>query len=163
MKSYNILSILIAAVLVFSCKDFEELEQNQNRPTTAPASLVLNLVLNDLFERPWSLEHRQNQFSCCNYNYYGTNEYWASATLNFMTLKNVIKMEEEALRSGAADVNPYSALGKFLRAYYYVRMTQRVGDLPLSEALQGLENPAPTYNTQKEIYVQVLNWLDEAK
>jgi len=41
-------------------------------------------------------------------------------------------------------------------------MTQRVGDLPLSEALQGLENPAPTYNSQKEIYVQVLNWLDEA-
>ena len=162
MKSYNILTILIAALLVFSCKDFEELEQNQNRPTTAPASLVLNQVLNDLFERPWSLEHRQNQFSCCNYNYYGTNEYWASATLNFMTLKNVIKMEEEALRSGAAEVNPYSALGKFLRAYFYVRMTQRVGDLPLSEALQGLENPAPTYNTQKEIYVQVLNWLDEA-
>jgi hypothetical protein len=162
MKSYNIITILIAAVLVFSCKDFDELEQNQNRPTTAPASLVLNQVLNDLFERPWSLEHRQNQFSCCNYNYYGTNEYWASATLNFMTLKNVIKMEEEALRSGAADVNPYSALGKFLRAYFYVRMSQRVGDLPLSEALQGLENPAPTYNTQKEIYVQVLNWLDEA-
>ncbi|HEX6891671.1 MAG TPA: SusD/RagB family nutrient-binding outer membrane lipoprotein [Chryseolinea sp.] len=162
MKSYNIVTILIVAVLVFSCKDFEELEQNQNKPTTAPASLVLNQVLNDLFERPWSLEHRQNQFSCCNYNYYGTNEYWASATLNFMTLKNVIKMEEEALRSGAAEVNPYSALGKFLRAYFYVRMSQRVGDLPLSEALQGLENPAPTYNTQKEIYVQVLNWLDEA-
>jgi hypothetical protein len=162
MKSYNIVTILIAAVLVFSCKDFDELEQNQNRPTTAPASLVLNQVLNDLFERPWSLEHRQNQFSCCNYNYYGTNEYWASATLNFMTLKNVIKMEEEALRSGAGDVNPYSALGKFLRAYFYVRMSQRVGDLPLSEALQGLENPAPVYNSQKEIYVQVLNWLDEA-
>jgi hypothetical protein len=162
MKSYNIITILIAAVLVFSCKDFDELEQNQNRPTTAPASLVLNQVLNDLFERPWSLEHRQNQFSCCNYNYYGTNEYWASATLNFMTLKNVIKMEEEALRSGAGDVNPYSALGKFLRAYFYVKMSQRVGDLPLSEALLGLENPAPVYNSQKEIYVQVLNWLDEA-
>jgi hypothetical protein len=162
MKSYNIVTILIAAVLVFSCKDFDELEQNQNKPTTAPASLVLNQVLNDLYERPWSLEHRQNQFSCCNYNYYGTNEYWASAALNFMTLKNVIKMEEEALRSGAGDVNPYSALGKFLRAYFYVRMSQRVGDLPLSEALQGLENPAPVYNSQKEIYVQVLNWLDEA-
>jgi len=163
MKSYkNVFYIIIAAVLVFSCKDFEELEKNQNRPTTAPASLVLNQVLNDLYERPWSLEHRQNQFSCCNYNYYGTNEYWGSATLNFMTLKNVIKMEEEALRAGAGDVNPYSALGKFLRAYFYVRMTQRVGDLPLSEALQGLENVAPVYNTQKEIYIQVLNWLDEA-
>lgn len=158
----NIIFTVLVAVLVFSCKDFDELEKNPNKPTTAPASLVLNQVLNDLFERPWSLEHRQNQFSCCNYNYYGTNEYWASATLNFMTLKNVTKMEEEAARAGLPEVNPYSALGKFLRAYFYVRMTQRVGDLPLSDALKGLEEPAPSYNSQKEIYIQVLNWLDEA-
>jgi len=163
MKSTkNILFLIVLTAFLFSCKDFEELETNQNKPTTAPASLVLNAVLNDLFERPWSLEHRQNQYWCCNYNYYGTNEYWASATLNFMTLKNVIKMEEEALRLGAADVNPYSALGKFLRAYFYVRMSQRVGDLPLTEALTGLENVAPVYNSQKEVYAQVLNWLDES-
>ena len=47
------------------------------------------------------------------------------------------------------DVNPYSALGKFLRAYFYVRMSQRVGDLPLSEALLGLENPAPRLQFSK--------------
>ena len=56
--------IITLTALVFSCKDFEELETNQNKPTTAPASLVLNGVLNDLFERPWSVEHRQNQFWC---------------------------------------------------------------------------------------------------
>lgn len=158
----NTVFIIMLTALVFSCKDFDELELNQNKPTAAPASLVLNAVLNDLFERPWSLEHRQNQFWCCNYNYYGTNEYWASATLNFMTLKNVIKMEEEAIALGAGDVNPYAALGKFLRAYFYVRMSQRVGDLPLTEALKGLENVAPVYDTQKEVYAQVLTWLDEA-
>lgn len=154
--------MIFVLALSYSCKDFDELENNPNKPTAAPASLVLNSVLNDLFERPWSLEHRQNQFWCCNYNYYGTNEYWGSATLNFMTLKNVIKMEEEALRLGALEQNPYSALGKFLRAYFYVRMTQRVGDLPLEDALKGLEDTAPVYNTQKEIYIQVLQWLDEA-
>jgi len=158
----NIVFLIMLTALVFSCKDFDELEPNQNKPTEAPASLVLNAVLNDLFERPWSLEHRQNQFSCCNYNYYGTNEYWSSATLNFMTLKNIIKMEEEAIRLGAADVNPYAAIGKFLRAYFYVRMSQRVGDLPLTEALKGLENVAPVYDTQKEVYIQVLAWLDAA-
>ncbi|MBL7858589.1 MAG: SusD/RagB family nutrient-binding outer membrane lipoprotein [Cyclobacteriaceae bacterium] len=153
---------LFMLVIVTACQDFGELEQNPNRPSTAPASLVLNGVLNDLTERPWSLEHRQNQFWCCNYNYYGTNEYWASASLNFMTLKNIQKMEEEAKRSGAADVNPYSSIGKFLKAYFYVRMSQRVGDVPLAEALQGLDNEAPGYDTQKAVYLQVLNWLDEA-
>jgi hypothetical protein len=88
MKSYNIITILIAAVLVFSCKDYDELEAKSEPAYNCTRVSVLNQVLNDLFERPWSLEHRQNQFSCCNYNYYGTNEYWASASLNFMTLKN---------------------------------------------------------------------------
>lgn len=153
---------MLVAVTVTACKDFEELEQNPNRPNTAPPSLVLNGVLFDLYERPWSLEHRQNQFWCCNYNYYGTNEYWASASLNFMSLKNILKMEEEAKRSGAPELNAYAAVGKFLKALFYVRMTQRVGDVPLSEALQGLKDEAPAYDTQKDVYLQVLRWLDEA-
>jgi hypothetical protein len=158
----NILVALVVIGLVSACADYNELEQNVNKPNSVPPGLVMNGILNDLYERPWSLEHRQNQFWCCNYNYYGTNEYWASASLNFMTMKNVLKMEEEAKRSGAADVNPYSALGKFFRAYFYVRMSQRVGDLPLAEALQGLDNPAPEYDSQKQIYLSVLNWLEEA-
>jgi hypothetical protein len=158
----NIIVVIVLAAVLFACKDFEELEKNPNKPTDSPASLVLNAVLNDVYERPWSLEHRQNQFWCSNYNYYGTNEYWSSATLNFMTLKNVIKMEEEAVKGGGGDVNPYSAIGKFMRAFFYVKMSQRVGDLPLDEALKGLENVAPVYDTQKELFMQVLTWLDEA-
>lgn len=163
MKSnIKLLPLLIALLACGGCKDFAELEKNPNLPTEVPASLVLNGVLNDLFEDSWTDAQRQNQFWCCNYNYYGTNEYWASASLNYQTLKNVVKMEEEALRSGADEVNPYSAVGKYLRAVFFTRMAQRVGDLPLEEALLGLENTAPSYGTQKEVYVQILAWLDEA-
>jgi hypothetical protein len=158
----NILIGFFVLTALGACQDYVELEKNENRPNSVPAGLVLNGVLNDLYERPWSLEHRQNQFWACNYNYYGTNEYWANATLNYLTLKNVVKMEEEAKRTGAGDVNPYSALGKFLRANFYVRMTQRVGDLPLDEALKGLEDTEPAYASQKNIYVAVLTWLEEA-
>lgn len=163
MKSLkHIFTILATVFILNACADFVELEKNENKPNAVPPGLVLNGVLNDLYERPWSLEHRQNQFWCCNYNYYGTNEYWAAASLNFMTLKNVVKMEEEAKRAGAKDVNPYSALGKFFRAYFYVRMSQRVGDLPLTEALLGLESDTPPYDSQKQIFQSVLNWLEEA-
>lgn len=158
----RIFFFLLAILALGACKDFEELEQNDNKPNAVPPSLVLNGVLNDLYERPWSLEHRQNQFWCCNYNYYGTNEYWASASLSFMTLKNIVKMEDEALKTGAGAVNPYSAIGKFLRAYFYVRMSQRVGDLPLTDALKGLDNTTPAYDDQKAIYIQILNWLEES-
>lgn len=157
-----ILAFLLSLPLLQACQDFAELEKNQNKPNQVPPGLALNGVLNDMYERPWSVEHRQNQYWACNYNYYGTNEYWAAATLNFQTLKNVVKMEEEAKRTGAGEVNPYSAIGKFARALFYVRMSQRVGDLPLAAAVLGLGDTKPVYDTQKKIYVAVLNWLEQA-
>lgn len=154
------LFITILAVGVFGCRDFEELTNNPNRPASVPPSLILRGVLNDISEQPWSLEHRQNQFWSCNYNYYGNNEYWTKADLNYLTLKNVLKMEDAAKTSAA--VTPYSALGKFFKAILFTRMTLKVGDLPLTDALTGLEAKTPAYNTQKEVYIQVLKWLDEA-
>lgn len=155
-------SILVLSALVLnSCSDFDDIGPNNNRPASVPPSLILRGVLTDMLEEPWSLEHRQNQFWSCNYQYYGNNQYWTSYDLKFLTLKNVIKMEEEAAKSGNLK-NPYAALGKFFRAMLYVRMTQRVGDLPLDEALQGLEKPTPVYANQKEIYLQVLTWLGES-
>jgi hypothetical protein len=41
-------------------------------------------------------------------------------------------------------------------------MSKRVGDLPMTEALQGIDNIAPKYDSQKVIYVQILKWLDDA-
>jgi hypothetical protein len=150
-----------------SCeKTFEELEKDPNRPVNVPASLVLQGVESDMFNnigRPFGAEMRWNQFYCSNYNYYATNEYtWTSGSNHYNTLKNVIKMEEEAKRAGLADINGYSALGKFFRAFFFYEMTVRMGDLPMNDALKGIENIAPKYDTQKAIFVQVLKWLDEA-
>ncbi|MES1226290.1 MAG: SusD/RagB family nutrient-binding outer membrane lipoprotein, partial [Bacteroidota bacterium] len=95
---------------------------------------------------------------------YGDNKYWnGSAGLNYGTLNNVVSMEAIANKAyGGSDNNPYHALGLFARAYFFVDMTEKVGDLPLTEALQGVGNIAPKYNTQKEIFRQTLLWLDTA-
>ena len=164
MKLYKFLIALLAFILfTFNSCDYTDLDVDPNRATSAPASLILNGVLLNFYNGAWNPTMRQNQYWCINYNYYGTNEYWSgAASLDFTRLKNVQKMEEEALKGGAAAVNPYSALGKFFRAYHFVNMSQKVGDLPLSEALNGLENTTPKYATQKEVYIQVLKWLDEA-
>lgn len=165
MKKY-VISFAAAVILFTSCKKkFEDLESNPNLPENVPAALVLNGIETSMagLQRPWSLEQRWNQFACCNYNYYGNQEYnWSGASLFYTTLKNVIKMEEEAKASGGADVNPYSALGKFFRAYFFYEMTMRVGDLPMKEALNGANNLTPKYDTQKEIFIQILKWLEEA-
>ncbi|MFA6946649.1 MAG: SusD/RagB family nutrient-binding outer membrane lipoprotein, partial [Pedobacter sp.] len=165
----NILNIFIVILMTtfMSCeKTFEELEEDPNRPVNVPASLVLQSIQYDMYNntgRAFSAEMRWNQFYCSNYNYYANNEYqWSEMPNHFFTLKNVIKMEEEARKAGAESVNPYSAVAKFYKAFFYDQMSKRVGDLPLSEGLQGISNLKPKYDTQKQVYIQILKWLEES-
>ena len=158
-----LISLVLLVVAANSCQKFDDLEADPNRPSEVPPSLVLRGVLKDMYYAPWSDEQRWNQYWCSNYNYYDNNEYWTgSADLRFTTLKNVQKMEEEALRIGLNAENSFNATGKFFRAYFYYDMTMKVGDLPLSEALQGQGNVAPAYATQKDIFKQILSWCDAA-
>ena len=63
---------------------------------------------------------------------------WQSGSFDsYLTLKNVVKMEEEAAGKGMPAVNPYEAIGKFVRAYYYYNLTSMMGDIPLADALKG--------------------------
>ncbi len=160
------LGFMIAATLVSAgcSKKFEDLQVDPNRATTVPASLVLSGVLWDYYQSPWSSTQRWNQFSCCNYNYYGTQEYgWTGVSFgSYNTLKNIAKMEDEAKKGGAEDVNPYSALAKFFKAHFFYELSMRVGDIPLKEALTGLNDLAPAYDSQKDVMIQVLKWLEDA-
>src|SRR5688572_25814809 len=124
MKIIKYLSFTIAlTLLTTSCKEeFKDLENNPNQATGVPPSLILTGIENDLLEAPWSLEHRWNQYWACNYYYYGNQEYnWTNSALKYQVLEDVKKMEEEARKAGAKDVNPYSALAKVFRAMLYVR------------------------------------------
>ena len=161
----QIIFIAVGALFILSAcsKKFEKLEANPNSPESVPASLALNGIEVSINQRPWGLEHRWSQYALCNYNYYGNQEYnWSGASLYYTTLKNVIKMEEEAVKAGAKDLNPYAALGKFFRAYLFYEMTMRVGDLPLKEALKGIDALQPKYDTQKDIFIEILKWLEDA-
>ncbi len=178
MKLHKLLfPFTLAAVTISGCeKPFDDLATDPNRPTSAPSSLIIQGIENDMYNAnnapsgnngvlngPWGAEQRYNQFYASNYDYYAKNDYaWTSTTLNYTTLKNVVQMEAEAKKNGLPDVNAYSALGKFFRAYLFENMTKRLGDIPMTDALNGLNNLTPKYDTQKAVYVQVLAWLDAA-
>jgi hypothetical protein len=70
-------------------------------------------------------------------------------------------MEKEASKA-SGDNNPYSALAKFFKAYFFIKMTLQVGDLPMSDALKGLDNQTPKYDSQKDIFRQSLQLLEDA-
>lgn len=161
MKKIYLTIVIIASVFMNACR-IDELDQDPNKPTRVTPDLVLNGVCFNINQRPWGSDARICQYNLCNYNYYGNNEYnWGGASWSFTTLKNVIKMEEEAKRVGNPDVNPYSALGKFFRAYLFYQMTMTTGDVPMSEALN-VSNFKPKYDTQKDVFIQILNWLEQS-
>ena len=166
MKSttFSLAIALFALVIFTSCeKDFQEYSQNQNLPISVPPSLPLRSILGDIIVYPGGFEDKADQNIASNYTYYGDNKYWTgSATLNFNDLNTMLAMESEAKAAVGSDNNPYHALGYFFRAFFFVSMSEKVGDLPMSEALQGISNPAPKYDSQKDIFKQSLLWLDSA-
>jgi len=158
-----LLFVMVLAVALSSCQKFEDLEKDPNRPGEVPPSLVFTNVLYNVYYSPWSDVQRWNQFWCSNYAYYDDQQYdWTNTSFNYTQLKNVNQMISEATRSGLPENNPYSALGKFFKAYFYVDMSLKLGDVPLIDALKGLENTTPKYDTQKAVFKQALTWLEEA-
>jgi len=158
---------LMALILLAGCEgNFDELNLNSNKPISVPPSLLLTGILNDMVDdlgQPGSDYEKWNQYFLINYDYYGNNQYnFNSGKDKFSTLKNVVKMEEEAAKLYTDSVNPYSALGKFFRAYFFTQMSLQMGDIPMTEALQGGTNLNPIYDSQKTVFLQSLKWLDEA-
>lgn len=165
MKKLNKFTVLLFIIVVAGgCKkSFDSLNLNENKPLSVPASLLLNGILNDMYDAPYTMKERWSQYYCINYDYYGNNRYDFGAGDNYYsTLNNVKKMEEEAGKVGLPAVNPYSAMAKFFKAYFFTKMSLEMGDVPMTEALKGAENLNPAYDSQKDVFVQAFKWLDSA-
>ncbi len=144
-------------------KSFQDLTQNTNVPNSVPASLLFNGILNGMVDYPDNSKEIYDQYYIYNYDYYGNNRYDFGSGDNYYTaLKNVQAMEAQATKAGAATVNPYSAIGKFFRAYFFSKMSLEEGDIPMTQALQGIANLTPAYDTQKAVMIQSLAWLESA-
>jgi len=176
MKQYkNLIIAALGSIILASCnKKIEDLQNNPNKPTSVTPNLVLGTVLTDISgtgsagslggTNSWDAVQRWNQYFCRNYQYYGDNQYsWQSGPFDgFLVLKNVVQMESEALKRGAAKVNVYEAIGRFVKAYYFYNMTSLMGDVPLTDALSGTNQLSPSYTLQKQVFQYILNSLDSA-
>jgi hypothetical protein len=171
----NIFFILTGVLMMISCnKQIQEKQVNPNNPTSVPPNLILGTILTDISGtgsdgnlggiNSWDNVQDWNQYHCQNYDYYGNNIYsWSNGSFDpYLTIKNVIQMEKEASSRGASNVNPYEAVGRFIRAYYYYNLTSLFGNVPLTEALQAPANSIPAYTPQEQVFQFVLNELDSA-
>ncbi|HVY75995.1 MAG TPA: SusD/RagB family nutrient-binding outer membrane lipoprotein [Puia sp.] len=179
--TYHILFLLVAAALFAACnKQIAEKQANPNNPSSVQPNLILGTVLTDLSGtgaygrlggtgssegiNSWDGAHRWNQYHCSNYDYYDNNIYsWTNGSFDsYLVLTDVDRMQEEITSRGGNALNPFEAIGRFIKAYYYYNLSSLFGDVPLSDALQGLENFKPSYTSQEKVFAYVLDELDSA-
>ena len=177
---HSYIALIGLATLILAGCQKGSLLNNANQASTStvvPPTLILNRITNEIYngggvldgvsgnvnEGPWNQLMRWNQYFVSNYTYYwGSNTYnWTNSASMYSVLKYVELMEQQANAQYGNTPNAYTALGKFFRAYLFVWYTQRVGDIPMSQA--GNPNIAtPTYDLQHDVYKNSLALLDTA-
>jgi hypothetical protein len=185
MKKFiiKISCITLFLTMVSSCtKQFEEYPKNPNLSgefSNVPPDYILRNVLYEVHrgggvrdnlignipEEPFQQISRWSQYqSGLTFPLYGgTNFYqWTNTASPYSMIKNLNQMEIKAEQAFGTKENPYQAVSKFLKAYTYIWYTNRVGDIPMSEAGQGTANLTPKFDTQKEVFAQCLELLEEA-
>ncbi|MGQ1788181.1 SusD/RagB family nutrient-binding outer membrane lipoprotein [Saccharicrinis sp. GN24d3] len=168
MKTINILAVLFVLMLL-GCKDADELYDDPNSATNVPPSSIFTKVLLDMQELPYEVFYgpaqRYTQHFVCIEPIYGNQNYnFGETEFYYGTLRDILQMEKEAQRAGSETAEIYTVMAKFFKAYFYVYMTERVGDIPMSEAMKGAvdNNFTPQYDTQKQVYLQCFDLLEQA-
>src|SRR5215831_4452239 len=115
-KIHQLIVLLLILVFIMpGCtKSFSDLNQNPNKPTSVPAALLFNGILNTLYDPVYNENEKWCQYFLWNYDYYGNNRYdFGAGSDYFATLTNANQMIQEATKQGLPVVNPYEALAKF--------------------------------------------------
>jgi hypothetical protein len=161
--SKHIIGFTMAAGLFFtSCKKHEYYQTNPNNPSTGTPSLLLTNILISTFNvGPTSPAYAGRHLTYYERPNTDVNYGWgASGFGSYDLLRQIKDMDEKAQQTGEQN---YQGLAKFLRAVYFLRLTETFGDVPYSEAMKALEGvPTPKYDLQKDVYKGILTELDEA-
>lgn len=169
MKSKLICIIAAIVIGVFGgCNKFEDdINQNPNLPGIASGTqLIANaaLYLPDLSATPTAQFMAQYLAET---QYVGTSLYPEGGTSFYglyqgplMNLEAVLRADE--LNVGEGPIENQLAVAKILKAYFIWHITDRWGDVPFSEALQGVDNLTPVYDRQEAIYDGLFALLTEA-
>lgn len=161
--------ILIACFFLTSCDDFDEdININPNRPSDATA---MQLIANSQLTLP-SLSSSPNGEFLAQYlsetQYVNASLYPVSSSSFYslyqgplMNLEYVLTRPELVKEKDGPAANQL-AVAKIMKAYYFWHITDRWGDVPYMEALQGTDNLTPKYDTQESIYNAMFTLLQEA-
>lgn len=177
MKRINKLLLLLFMIsLLVSCtKDFEEINTNPHGFTTASDGSLFNGIIESMvlkgeeqFYINNEILYKQTQLAAL------TKDAWGNYTIGtealwdnyYKTLPSIRELEKRyAAAEPSSSINRMKAMLDVVFAYKTFKMTDLFGDIPVSKAgygFQDLEYLHPEYDTQKDIYIQMLAKLKTA-
>ncbi len=160
--------LLIGMASITSCQK-GDLIDNPNvagASSIVPVSLLLNHLTATFIrtdEQPFAQSSVGSQYIIANYQYYrGNNNYnYGNTSDSYDILKYAIALQNQATSQQGNQTNKYFALSQFFKAYAGVWLTQRVGDIPFSQAGDATVL-TPKYDSQHDVYKSCLALLDNA-
>ncbi|WP_410222500.1 SusD/RagB family nutrient-binding outer membrane lipoprotein [Pedobacter sp.] len=168
---------LMAIGVALSCKpgDFGDVNVSPNSPSTPQTYLLLTNVernmagiISSVTPRLYTQQNSETLYT--SESRYNTKVYSYAAIYNnpLEDLTTIIQLNTDAGTKGAPNVigggsnANQIAIARILKAFLFQNMTDRWGDIPYSEALQGLSKPTPKFDKQKDVYTALFKELKEA-
>lgn len=140
----------------------EDINNNPNSPSDASAPQLLANAMRYVPDLT-TLSFGQNGPFLAQYlaetQYVVSSRYPQEGTSFYWLYQNPLINLETVLNTATADNS--LAVAKILKAYFTWNATDRWGDIPFSEALQGADDFTPAYDTQEEIYNDLFSLLEE--
>jgi hypothetical protein len=170
MKKNIIILLGIVTLMFYSCtNDFEEINTSPNSPEVAPATNVFGYTIQSIAQRFGSTElfypgafvgyTAKGTYNLVNrYAEVAPTSHWTNLyTYGIGNLNSVIKQAE------ADGNNNLKAAAMVMRTYAFQMLVDTYGPVPFSESGKLTEGIVyPKYDTEKEIYTQLLADLKEA-
>lgn len=156
--------IAVVAVLLFSNCGIVDIDEDLNRSPNSPSEASPpQLIANAVLSLPGLSSSPQGNFMgqyLSETTYVNASLYPEGGTSFYGWYQGPLINLETVLENATA-ANQL-AVAKILKAYYMWNLTDRWGDLPYSEALQGADDFTPAYDRQEEIYSSLFALLREA-
>ncbi len=175
MKNIKLIISAISLSLLTSCdpSDFGDINVDPNNPSTAIVSFLLTGAERGLVGPITDVEGSLYTQQIANKQYTGADRY---ETINFsfngyyagplVNLNKIIQLNTDETTKGGVQQygsnNNQIAIARILKAYFFAHITDRWGDIPYSEALQGNTDFTPKFDSQDAIYAALFKELKEA-
>ncbi|UGU15176.1 SusD/RagB family nutrient-binding outer membrane lipoprotein [Sinomicrobium kalidii] len=168
MKTIQYIAAVLCSLVLSGCSDFSDsINTDPTRPGVASGT---QLIANAALYLPGLSSSPKGEFMAqylAETQYVGTSLYPQESTSFYswyeeplMNLQAAIDSDD--LDAGEGPIANQIAVARILKAYFFWNVTDRWGDIPYTEALQGSDNFTPVYDSQESIYNSLFEELKAA-